>query len=206
MLVQYDPATQSLVRDKRGRCVPCKPGQLGEILGVLDNQTWSKAAAAAAPGGAASDAAAAVARREDSTLVLARDVFRPGDVYIRTGDLMRMDDRGFYYYVDRIGNSIRTVLAISGGTPHRSRLTGRHPSLDKRVSRVEGGGHLVHGGCGGAPAVPRRAGGDRVQRPHRRPRGAAVHGRRRPRARHQRRGRGKPSQDGYARRRARRRR
>ena len=65
MLVQYDPATQSLVRDKRGRCVPCKPGQLGEILGVLDNQTWSKAAAAAAPGGAASDAAAAVARRED---------------------------------------------------------------------------------------------------------------------------------------------
>jgi len=129
VLVQYDPATQSLVRDKRGRCVPCKPGQLGEILGVLDNQTWSKAAAATAPGGAAADAAAAATRREDSTLVLARDVFHLGDVYIRTGDLMRMDDRGFCYYVDRIGNSIRTVLPNCNDAPNRSRLTSSRKSL-----------------------------------------------------------------------------
>jgi len=36
-----------------------------------------------------------------------RDVFEPGDSWIRTGDLMRKDASGFYYFVDRLGDTFR---------------------------------------------------------------------------------------------------
>jgi fatty-acyl-CoA synthase len=34
-------------------------------------------------------------------------VFKDGDAWYRTGDLMRRDERGFYYFVDRVGETYR---------------------------------------------------------------------------------------------------
>jgi fatty-acyl-CoA synthase len=34
-------------------------------------------------------------------------VFEPGDLWVRTGDLMRKDNRGFFYFVDRVGDTFR---------------------------------------------------------------------------------------------------
>ena len=124
VLVRYDQSTQSLVRDARGRCVPCQPGQLGEILGQKNVETGDRASAAAsgaAPAGPAA-AASSPASGRASGPVLARDVFRPGDVYIRTGDLMYRDERGFYYFVDRVANSIGAL------TCERFRFS-RHPVM-----------------------------------------------------------------------------
>ena len=36
-----------------------------------------------------------------------RDVFSPGDAWYRTGDLMRQDAQGFFYFVDRVGETFR---------------------------------------------------------------------------------------------------
>ena len=36
-----------------------------------------------------------------------RDVFKPGDAWFRTGDLLKRDARGYYYFVDRIGDTFR---------------------------------------------------------------------------------------------------
>jgi fatty-acyl-CoA synthase len=36
-----------------------------------------------------------------------RNVLKHGDSWYRTGDLMRRDERGFYYFVDRVGETYR---------------------------------------------------------------------------------------------------
>src|SRR5438552_3257326 len=38
---------------------------------------------------------------------LVRDAFEPGDAWFRTGDLLRRDVDGYYYFVDRIGDTFR---------------------------------------------------------------------------------------------------
>jgi fatty-acyl-CoA synthase len=39
--------------------------------------------------------------------VILRDVFAAGDSWYRTGDLMRRDAQGFFYFVDRVGDTFR---------------------------------------------------------------------------------------------------
>lgn len=36
-----------------------------------------------------------------------RNVFEKGDAWFRTGDLMRKDQAGYFYFVDRIGDTFR---------------------------------------------------------------------------------------------------
>ena len=45
--------------------------------------------------------------KEASEKKILRDVFEPGDAWIRTGDLMRKDEKGYFYFVDRIGDTFR---------------------------------------------------------------------------------------------------
>ena len=45
--------------------------------------------------------------QEASEKKILRDVFEPGDAWFRTGDLMRKDEQGFFYFVDRIGDTFR---------------------------------------------------------------------------------------------------
>ena len=35
------------------------------------------------------------------------DVFKKGDKYFRTGDLVKYDAQGYFYFVDRIGDTFR---------------------------------------------------------------------------------------------------
>jgi len=43
----------------------------------------------------------------DSDSKLVRDVVKEGDAWFRTGDVMRQDADGFFYFVDRIGDTFR---------------------------------------------------------------------------------------------------
>ncbi len=55
---------------------------------------------------AAAASRATPTRRETEKKVL-RDVFAKGDAWFRTGDLMRLDEQGFFYFVDRVGDTFR---------------------------------------------------------------------------------------------------
>ena len=44
---------------------------------------------------------------EETERKLLRNVFREGDVWFRTGDLVRFDADDYYYFVDRVGDTYR---------------------------------------------------------------------------------------------------
>ncbi len=93
-LARYDDRSESLVRDGRGLLVECKPGEVGELLGRIDPNK--------------------VTMRFDGYLgdsstqaKIVHDVKERGDAYFRSGDLLRRDRLGFFYFVDRIGDTFR---------------------------------------------------------------------------------------------------
>lgn len=95
-IVGYDVDEGVEKRDAHGHCIECGVDETGELLGeILDDP---KKPAARFDGYA--DPAATKAK-------ILRDVFRPGDAWFRTGDLLRRDARGYYYFVDRIGDTFR---------------------------------------------------------------------------------------------------
>jgi fatty-acyl-CoA synthase len=92
-LVRFDEATEAPERNPLGFCEACEDDEAGEALGRISGDAASRFEGY-------SDAA------ETERKVL-RDVFEPGDAWMRTGDLMRRDADGFYHFVDRVGDSFR---------------------------------------------------------------------------------------------------
>jgi fatty-acyl-CoA synthase len=95
-LVQSDPATQQPVRGADGLRVRCTTGEVGEAIGRIH------AGPSHASGGFEGYTDASASEQK-----ILRDVFERGDAWFRTGDLMRRDAAGFYYFVDRIGDTFR---------------------------------------------------------------------------------------------------
>lgn len=93
-LVQHDVQTGEPRRDAAGRCVSCATGETGEALGQIS-------------GGDASGRFEGYADAAASERKILRDVLAPGDAWFRTGDLMRQDAQGYFYFVDRIGDTFR---------------------------------------------------------------------------------------------------
>jgi fatty-acyl-CoA synthase len=94
-LVRFDTDSGAPKRDENDRCIRCVAGETGEAIGRIH--------ATAQPGGEFEGYTSAA----DTERKILRDVFEPGDAWYRTGDLMRMDAGGFYYFVDRIGDTFR---------------------------------------------------------------------------------------------------
>jgi fatty-acyl-CoA synthase len=95
-LVKFDFETGEPVRNDEGFCIRCSINEAGEAIGeILEDGT---SAAGRFEGYADKDAT------EKKTL---RNVFANGDAWFRTGDLMRKDESGFFYFVDRIGDTFR---------------------------------------------------------------------------------------------------
>jgi fatty-acyl-CoA synthase len=92
-LVQFDMETEEPIRGVSGLAIECGAGQIGECIGKIG-------------GNARSDFSGYVDKAASEKKIL-HDVFEKGDAWFRTGDLMRQDADGYFYFVDRIGDTFR---------------------------------------------------------------------------------------------------
>lgn len=94
-LLRFDAERSEPWRNAEGLCERCAANEVGEAVGLIppDNRRAGRFEGYADEG--------------DSTRKVLRNVFDPGDAWYRSGDLMRRDEQGFYYFVDRAGDTYR---------------------------------------------------------------------------------------------------
>ena len=95
-LVRYDVESDTHPRDEHGFYQLCKPGEVGEAMGFIVDHPQI--------GGGRFEGYTSAAASESK---IRRNVFQAGDAYWSSGDLLRYDDDGYFYFVDRIGDTFR---------------------------------------------------------------------------------------------------
>lgn len=79
---------------KTGKCIVCKPGEIGLLLGLINPK----------------DTARRFEGYSDSTATkkkILSNVINDGDTWFNSGDLLRRDYWGFFYWSDRTGDTFR---------------------------------------------------------------------------------------------------
>lgn len=117
-LVAFDVDTEEPVRAANGLCIPVGVGQVGEAIGLIGEDTRHSYSGYA-------DAAA-------SKKKVLEDVFQRGDRWFRTGDLMRQDSDGYFYFIDRVGDTFRWKGENVSTTEVQERLSAA-PGVEEAV-------------------------------------------------------------------------
>jgi fatty-acyl-CoA synthase len=95
-IVKFDIERRQPIRNTKGLCERAAPGEAGEAVGqILTDRATSNMRFEG------------YADTADNAPKILRDVFAKGDVWFRSGDLMREDADGYFYFVDRIGDTFR---------------------------------------------------------------------------------------------------
>lgn len=84
-LIKVDPETDQPIRDDHGLCIPCRPGDTGEMVGMIKKDD------------PLSNFEGYVGQ-EDTQKKLIRDVVQKGDVFATSGDLLYWDEYGYLYF------------------------------------------------------------------------------------------------------------
>jgi fatty-acyl-CoA synthase len=92
-VVRFDVEKEMPVRGADGLCIECAPDEVGETVGGISRRAGREFEG--------------YTNRAESDKKMLHDVFRKGDLWFRTGDLMRRDAHGYFYFVDRIGDTFR---------------------------------------------------------------------------------------------------
>lgn len=95
-LVKVDADDGRILRDGKGRAIECRDDEPGELVLRLRPSREQ-------PTG---EYVGYVGEGPSGERV-ARDLFEPGDVYCRSGDLLRRDRSGHFFFVDRLGDTFR---------------------------------------------------------------------------------------------------
>ena len=92
-LVQFDVESEQPFRGPAGLCSAPGVNDVGECLGAIAGDVRGDFAG--------------YADKVASEKKILHDVFEAGDAWFATGDLMRQDAEGYFYFVDRIGDTYR---------------------------------------------------------------------------------------------------
>lgn len=93
-VIRYDVETGENPRGSDGFALRAEDGEVGEVIGEIrqDDPRFRFDG---------------YETKEATQKKILRDVFKPGDAWFRTGDLMKRDAHGFYYFMDRVGDTFR---------------------------------------------------------------------------------------------------
>ncbi|PMB71040.1 Fatty acid transporter protein [Beauveria bassiana] len=141
-LVEMDWATDAPRRDpETGLCRLAGAGTSGEMLFRLpDGPDDDDAAVESRFQGYFNDERATRAK-------ILRGVFRPGDAWFRTGDVLQHNDDGLLFFMDRIGDTFRWK-SENVSTAEVSQVMGLHPAVrEANVYGVELPHHDGRAGC-----------------------------------------------------------
>jgi fatty-acyl-CoA synthase len=94
-LVKLDRDSGQPIRTREGFCIRCDTGEVGEAIGRITDS------------GSGTNRFEGYVDPKATAKKILSDVFAQGDRWFRTGDLMRQDSGGYYYFVDRIGDTFR---------------------------------------------------------------------------------------------------
>jgi fatty-acyl-CoA synthase len=94
-IVRHDFDTQDIARGLDGRPVPVTPGEVGELIAEVIG------------GNGLAGHFEGYTSPEATEAKLARNLFAAGDCWFRSGDLVRIDDDDYVYFVDRSGDTFR---------------------------------------------------------------------------------------------------
>ncbi len=92
-ILKFDVETEQPVRGADGLCIEAAPDEPGEAVGPITGEPRQRFDG--------------YDDKKQSEKKLLRDVFEKGDLWFRTGDLMKMDADGYVYFVDRVGDTFR---------------------------------------------------------------------------------------------------
>jgi fatty-acyl-CoA synthase len=95
-LVRVEPDQGEPMRNEEGFCIRCAANETGEAIGRIFEDPSN-----------AGNRFEGYSSDEASASKVLHSVFDPGDAWFRTGDLMRRDEQGYFYFVDRIGDTFR---------------------------------------------------------------------------------------------------
>jgi fatty-acyl-CoA synthase len=95
-IVRFDLEAEQPIRTADGLCIECAPNEVGEVIGKIINDPAKPA-----------NRFEGYADRAATEKKILHDVFEKGDAWFRTGDLMRKDENGYFYFVDRVGDTFR---------------------------------------------------------------------------------------------------
>jgi fatty-acyl-CoA synthase len=95
-LVRFDVVAGAHVRNDAGFCERCSTNEVGEAISKISDKRMD-----------AGGRFEGYTDKAASDLKILRNVFVEGDAWFRSGDLMRKDGAGFFYFVDRVGDTFR---------------------------------------------------------------------------------------------------
>ncbi|XP_030269170.1 very long-chain acyl-CoA synthetase-like [Sparus aurata] len=91
-LIRYDTEKEEPVKNSKGFCIEVPRGETGLLVAKI---------------GARTPFVGYAKNKQQTQRKMLNDVFVKGDHYFNSGDLLRIDDEGFIYFQDRIGDTFR---------------------------------------------------------------------------------------------------
>ncbi|XP_017563685.1 long-chain fatty acid transport protein 4 [Pygocentrus nattereri] len=93
-LVRVNEETMELIRGPDGVCIPCRPGEPGQLVGrIIQNDPLRRFDG--------------YVNQSATSKKIAPSVFKKGDSAYLSGDVLVMDEYGYMYFKDRTGDTFR---------------------------------------------------------------------------------------------------